>query len=386
MESNNFLSYSKFNILKQDLKTLRGEEMTVLLSNIQDGPKSNNLILASYPNNIKKNAEHDFLVNKTSQLFGSLNAFGTASTVFEMVEKDMNYFKDEIKLFDFQPEVWKNWQEAHKNPIEIFILPDNLKPKAQYIRQGTQKQLHFHSFKSKCDHEMVHTCLFFDVIAHETGHAILDILRPGYYSSTNRQTKALHESFGDLTVMFTILSIPILRYEFFNATKGDLNKKSFFPAIAESFAEAIGCIYEGLRDSTNKIRLDQIKPLNYHSMSQTFTGAIYDLLDFMYRDRRMASSSQYSDDEILNFVGRTLRKVVFQAFIQHRFHNPSLLDMANEVIQIIKSTAGFEQEAKVIEKIFADRGIDAKTLTKLQKNYDKEVEHGEGFSICHTCH
>jgi len=386
MQSNNFSEYSRFNILKQDPKTLRGEEMTLILPNIKDGPRSNNLFLVTKPNQIRKDSKHDFFVKNGSPLFGTLNAFGISSAVFEMVEKDVNYLSKETKVFDIRPAALKNWKEAKNNPVGICILSDNLKPKAHYIRRGSDKQLHFHSFRSKCDDSMVHTCLFFDVIAHETGHAILDIFRPDYYASQHEQTKALHESFGDLTVIFTILNIPVLRYEFFNATKGDLNQKSFFPAIAESFAEAIACQYKGLRDSTDKIRLDKIEPRNFHTISQTFTGAIYDLIDFMYRDRKNIYSSEYSDDEILNFVGRSLRRVVFQAFIQYKYEHPSLLDMALEIIRIIKNSADFEEEAKVIEKIFLERGINSQTVARLQKDYNKEIEKSEGFSICHTCH
>ena len=40
-------------------------------------------------------------------------------------------------------------------------------------------------------------------MAHETGHAILDGLRPDWYDGKqqNKQTKAFDEAFGDITVL-----------------------------------------------------------------------------------------------------------------------------------------------------------------------------------------
>ena len=53
----------------------------------------------------------------------------------------------------------------------------------------------------------VYTCRSLDIVAHETGHAILDGLKPAWMSSTRSpQTGALHEAFGDLTAIFLSLS------------------------------------------------------------------------------------------------------------------------------------------------------------------------------------
>ena len=55
--------------------------------------------------------------------------------------------------------------------------------------------------------ERVFTCRSFDIVSHETGHAVLDGLRPNWLlASAPPQTGGLHESFGDLTAIFLALS------------------------------------------------------------------------------------------------------------------------------------------------------------------------------------
>ena len=51
------------------------------------------------------------------------------------------------------------------------------------------------------------TCRSLDIVSHETGHAVLDGLKPNWLLASNPpQTGALHEAFGDLTAIFLALS------------------------------------------------------------------------------------------------------------------------------------------------------------------------------------
>ena len=46
----------------------------------------------------------------------------------------------------------------------------------------------------------------FDTIAHEAGHGVLHSLRPTFFNPPNNQTRAFHESFGDITGILTQIS------------------------------------------------------------------------------------------------------------------------------------------------------------------------------------
>lgn len=81
------------------------------------------------------------------------------------------------------------------------------------------------------------TVQLFDVVAHETGHSLLDALNPLYYTtftdsrlskeySLNHPYRAVHESFGDLASIYTSCNIAISQGKD-NQVGSYLNEKDF---------------------------------------------------------------------------------------------------------------------------------------------------------------
>ena len=50
--------------------------------------------------------------------------------------------------------------------------------------------------------QTIFTCLSHDIIAHETTHAVVDGIRPGFMEPTNVDVPAFHEAFADLAALF----------------------------------------------------------------------------------------------------------------------------------------------------------------------------------------
>ena len=107
----------------------------------------------------------------------------------------------------------------------LVVLPHaGVMKNAFYNRSG--KCLQFYYFTS--DGKPVYTCLSHDIVAHETGHAILDGIRPCYYETSSVQTAAFHEFIADLTAILSALRNGSVRRAVADASEGDIwNATSF---------------------------------------------------------------------------------------------------------------------------------------------------------------
>src|SRR6186997_700500 len=79
-----------------------------------------------------------------------------------------------------------------------------------------------------------HTALAHDIVAHETGHAVLDAVRPRYYEPFEPETSALHEAIGDLCAIFAALSHEAVQ----RRVAGSLDRLNLLSEIAEGFEQA----------------------------------------------------------------------------------------------------------------------------------------------------
>jgi hypothetical protein len=139
-----------------------------------------------------------------------------------------------------------------------------------------------------------------DVVAHETGHGILDAIRPDILPSFLTEADAFHEAFGDCMALITALADRTIRRELLAATP-DLGGANFVEATAEDLSDGIRQgIDEGLL--SNRIRNASVPrhalntfqwqlPMTLasegdpgvllgeiHSFGQVFSGCFWDLL------------------------------------------------------------------------------------------------------------
>jgi len=78
-----------------------------------------------------------------------------------------------------------------------------------------------------------------EVVAHEAGHAILDGLRPGYFSTWSPDPAAFHEAFGDVVAMLVTLQDDGAVAALAKQTGGDLSKPNFLADTGEELGAAI---------------------------------------------------------------------------------------------------------------------------------------------------
>ena len=160
---------------------------------------------------------------------------------------------------------------------------------------------------------------------------MLDSLRPGYWDSWHPQTGGLHESFGDITAILTMLAQMDQCEAIIAHSKGDLHAKSFFPAVAEQFGEALYGRTTGLRNADNDLKLSQVSN-QVHEVSQVFTGAFYDILADIFEDYH--KPDQYDQAETLFRIGKHMTSLVILSLLQGPEQNATYRDIAEKMIEI----------------------------------------------------
>jgi len=202
--------------------------------------------------------------------------------------------------------------------------------------------------------ERVYTCRSFDIVAHETAHAVLDGLKPRWLlADAPPQTGGLHESFGDLSAIFLALAQLDQCEAVVAQTKARLHDKTFLAIIAEQFGAAIG-MGAGLRNADNDLRLSQAGT-QVHAISQVFTGAVYDVLADLFAWER--DPGREDDAAVLHRVAAYLGGVVLRALIAAPDDAASYADVVNEMLRIVGEDGRPAAYANFIRNQFARREV-----------------------------
>ena len=332
---------SKVKIWKQDPSVLSiGIRSSYISSEVQNGPADQDIILQGMPL-VMSDSEKDFIFypEENPLEFDAVHTFTIVRQVLTMLRRALNRM-DITQNF--------NWFWGPE-PIQVYPRA-GLDANAYYSRN--EKALRFFYFHPSGDESkpLIYTCRSFDIVAHEVGHAALDSLKPEFLSSSwHPQTGGLHESFGDLTAMFTMLAQMDVCEAIIVESKADLHSKTFFPALAEQFGEAFGR-HMGLRNADNDLKMSDVST-EVHDISRVFTGAIYDILaDFyeLYQDPGL-----YDQAESLFKVGKYLTSLVIASLWQGPDVNATYSDIANKMIELEED----DERKEIIRDQFRKREI-----------------------------
>jgi hypothetical protein len=219
---------------------------------------------------------------------------------------------------------------SNLDPVSVFPRA-GVTPNAFYSR--SQRALKFFFFTPSGATTPVFTCRSLDIVAHETGHAVLDGLKPGWIGAGNPpQTGGLHESFGDLAAIFLALSQLDQVDALVALTKAHLHEKNFIAALAEQFGAGLGRPL-GLRNADNDLKLSQVGN-EVHAISQVFTGAIYDILADLYAHRRIVQFALADPAQILLDVAHDLCDLVLNAMVAAPNQGATYTDVANAMLNL----------------------------------------------------
>src|SRR5258705_378293 len=263
-------------------------------------------------------------------------------------------------------------------PWQWNLTPNNTDPLSVYAHAGVtmnayysraSKALKFFYFArpGSTPPEMIYTCRSLDIVSHETGHAILDGLKPGWLALGNPpQTGALHESFGDLTAIFLALSQCDQVEALIAQTKANLHDKSFLSDLAEQFGLALGRP-NGLRNADNDLKLNEVSN-EVHDLSQVFTGGIYDVLADIFAFER---KPQVRDDCVtLLEAAAYLRSLLLRGIKAAPMQVAMFTDEINQMLVIAAADGKPVQYRNSIRNQFARRLV-VVSPTPLTKDHPK---------------
>jgi hypothetical protein len=140
----------------------------------------------------------------------------------------------------------KNGKFKEKQYVpRLRIYPHALREANAYY-SPTKKALLFGYFPSRGQGPgqsvggTVFTCLSYDIVAHETTHALLDGLHPSFNEPTNPDVHALHEGFADIVALFQRFAHPEILEHQIARTRGDLEQQNLLGELAQQFGLALG--------------------------------------------------------------------------------------------------------------------------------------------------
>jgi hypothetical protein len=324
------------------------------------GPKDSRIVIQGLPL-VVPNVFGDLIVDPAAdaEAFDAVHTFAVVRQVLTMYQR--------FRLP--KPVPWQWNTGGNTDPLSVYPRAGATQ-NAYYSRN--QKALRFFYFDSAtpAPSHTVYTCRSFDIVAHETGHAILDGLKPGWLSIGNPpQTGGLHESFGDLTAIFLTLAQLDQCEAIVAQTKADLHAKSFLSDMAEEFGLALGRP-NGLRNADNDLKLSQVST-EVHAISQVFTGGVFDVLADMFAFTR--KPLQRDDAAVLYEVGQYVCGLVFRALAAAPNNGATYADVVNKMLTIVAADGKPPQYATFIKNRFSFREVIAPLAVELAAHEDLEV-------------
>ena len=266
-----------------------GVRTAFLPGHILEGPKDARIAIEGIAPVIP-NVLGDLIAAPDTAAFDAIHTFALVRQVLTMFQHAL--FPTSVP--------WQWNSRGNTEPIRLYPRAGD-SMNAFYSRK--EQALKFYAFTppgALLDAPPVYTCRSQDIVAHETGHAVLDGLKPNWILTENPpQTGALHEAFADLTAIFLMLTQPEQIATVVTQTKANLHNKLFLADLVEDLGMALGRP-TGLRNVENELTLSQVGT-EVHDLAQVFTGAIYDVLAdivaFELKPNRDPAAAVYSAAE-----------------------------------------------------------------------------------------
>ena len=335
-----------------------GIRKAYLPNHVFAGPSDSRIRIEGLPP-VVPNAFGDLIATPGTDAFDAIHTFAMVRETLTMYQR--------ARGGAVLPWEWNTG--GNTDPLHVFPHA-GVTMNAFYSRSDKALKFFFFTTNAPPPSHTVFTCRSLDIVSHETGHAVLDALKPGWLAVGNPpQTGGLHESFGDLTAIFLALSQHDQVEAVVAQTKANLHDKTFLADLAEEFGLALGRP-NGLRNADNDLKLSQVGN-EVHAISQVFTGAIYDILaDIFAFELRTATRD---DATTLYDVGQYMLSLVLRALIAAPAVGATFAQVANQMLNIAFADGKPVQYRNFIRNRFTVREVIVSPVPLTEDHDDKHV-------------
>jgi hypothetical protein len=136
----------------------------------------------------------------------------------------------------------------------------------------SSRSLQFFTFEGEGGRQ-VYTALSRDIVAHETGHAILDALAPALYDALTPESLGLHEAIADLVAIVMALQSGQIRQWLVRENEARLDGDTPVSQLATEFGWARR-LNRPLRNAANNLRYDEVDQTP-HQLAEVLTGSVW---------------------------------------------------------------------------------------------------------------
>lgn len=163
-------------------------------------------------------------------------------------------------------------------------------------------------FYSKINNKTIYTADSQDIVAHELGHAILDAMRPDFWSVQSLEIWSFHEAFADICAIVSIMQYEEALKKVLEDTNGDISKSNLVSRLAEEVGIFIFDNYSN-KYLSNALRDPAVEIFKYvdpqtlpaetsndklaaecHSFGRVFTAVWYNIFTKVYEKECLTSS------------------------------------------------------------------------------------------------
>jgi len=228
---------------------------------------------------------------------------------------------------------------------------------------ATTRTLHFgvapYRLPGQTDIKIFETATSWDMVAHESGHAAQDTLKPNR-NRAHQEFGAWAESFADQTAMWASLRNPDRVSRLLAETGGDLNRSNSLTRLGEAFAALTGK-GTGVRDAFNDLKVSDTTE-EIHDRSRALTGAAYKI--FLAAYSRLKNEQGIEEREAMRKAGEIMGAFLTRAADYTPENSVTLEDVAKAYLKVDKEFFDSRYHTALVDEFTRREIFDAESVAE----------------------